>query len=395
MPKYSTIPPKADHLAFAAWAGEEWLFPSADAIRTAIAAHGGGGAVTPYAQLAFVDHNNAAAVRDGSLTSPYRSITEAQAAITTATNINRVQLLVFPGVYVENVALKPYISIRGAGRESTQIQGILTLTAPGRIELAELTLTGQLQLNSAAFADASVFDMHRVDVLGAVVVAGRGPGSDGLAWDAVRVFGGSGFMGVSLHVSNSYFYGDLDLYTGGTVPSGGNLLSVALKGVYCSGAVNAAADPGHTGTVRFWTCTLAGDVDFTNAGTALIGEFDAPSWPQGDFTVAGNPTINRLNLAVNTFTVAAGATETLYRANAGLIRAVELVVAIDIPAESRSSSLLLHAVHDGTTGYAKVSEVGATLAVVPAVGLIGADFAVTLTNNEGNPLNVRSRVIDV
>jgi len=33
MPKYSNIPPKADYLPFASWDGEEWLFPSADAIR--------------------------------------------------------------------------------------------------------------------------------------------------------------------------------------------------------------------------------------------------------------------------------------------------------------------------------------------------------------------------
>ena len=76
MPKNGCLPPKADHLAFANWAGEEWLFPSADAIHTEILANAGG--VDQFEQLRFVDHNCIAAVRDGSLSTPYQSITEAE-----------------------------------------------------------------------------------------------------------------------------------------------------------------------------------------------------------------------------------------------------------------------------------------------------------------------------
>lgn len=396
MPKHGNIPPKADYLSFPEWDGEQWLFPSADAIHDAIIAHSGG--VDPYVQLRFVDHNSAEVDRDGSLTKPYQSITEAETAIVDASLLKKYQLVVFPGVYTENVTLSPYISIRGVSKENVQIQGSLTLSGPGRVRLEDITLNGTLEADSSTYAAGISLDFDTVDILGAVSITGRGAGSDGVLINNTRMFAGVSVSGAALTVSNCFFYSTLALGTSGSVPSGANLLSTSVKSSYIGGALSITAAATHSAVVRFWESSIAGAVTLTNNGTILTAEFDTPSWPQSTFDIAGAtlPVVNRLNLAINRTEVGAAATETIFVTNKDLVRAVHMILAIEYPTGGLYSSILLHAVHNGVAAFASASEVGDQgIDMGMSVGIVGSNFQVNLQNNEAAALYVEGRFFDV
>ena len=398
MPKHGNIPPKADHLPFASWDGEQWLFPSADAIYDAIISHSGG-TIAPYEQYRFIDLNNTAAGRDGSVSNPYNSLTEAYADVTDATVLKRYQFLIFPGTYAESVTFKPYINLRGVSKEAVQLQGAYTITNPGRVLLQDLTVNGTVTVNSSGFASGTVFDMHTVDLLGAVSWAGRGAGSDGASWNYVRAYSTAALTGVAFNASNSYFYGALTLGTSGTVPSGGNLLSAAIKSSYMGGTLNISAAATHSAIARFWSSTIGGTTTLTNNGVALVAEFDAISWPQGTFNISGAtlPVVNRLNQATNKQTIAgSGGIATVFSAHKDLVRAVYVLMAIEHATASEYSSMVVHAVHNDVTARGSASEVGdRAIQARPSTGISGNQFEVYLTNNETVPITVEARIIDI
>ena len=345
-----------------------------------------------------MDHNSSAAGRDGSLTKPYQSITEALTAIADASAVKKYQLSIFPGVYAENVVLSPYVSIRGTSKENVQIQGNLTLSGPGRISLIDLTLNGTLEIDSSAYTAGVNLDLDTLDILGAIAIVGRGAGSDGILLNSVRMFAGVFISGAALTVSNSYFYSTLALGTSGSVPSAGNLLSASVKSSYIGGALTGVVAATHSAVIRFWVSTIAGATTLTNNGTALTAEFDISSWPQTTFDIAGVtlPVINRLNLAVNKTTVSAAGTETILSVNKDLIRAVHMILSIEYPTGGLYSSILLHAVHNGTNAFASASEVGDQgVDTGITVGISGSSFVVNLTNNEAADITVEGRLFDV
>jgi len=93
----------------------------------------------------------------GSVLQPYASISHALSSITDASSTKLYTILVQPGVYTENVALKPDITVEGVGvplGETTQINGNITLAASALTTSDICGIKSILVTGTSTFTDA-------------------------------------------------------------------------------------------------------------------------------------------------------------------------------------------------------------------------------------------------
>jgi hypothetical protein len=89
---------------------------------------GGGGSFAPLTTLLFVDQGYVGGGSDGSIAKPFTTITAALASIPgVPTRLKRYGIFLAPGIYPENVALRPWAFLIGQNAFITRLTGIFSL----------------------------------------------------------------------------------------------------------------------------------------------------------------------------------------------------------------------------------------------------------------------------
>lgn len=105
---------------------------------------------TPITLIRYVDKNRADTyVADGSPTKPFTTVQAAIDSITDASETNYYVVFVLPGVYEEDLSLKPWVEIAGISKEMTIVRTsaphgahTCTFTAGGEISFKNVSLGG-------------------------------------------------------------------------------------------------------------------------------------------------------------------------------------------------------------------------------------------------------------
>jgi len=144
----------------------------------------------------------------------YRTINEALESITSNTLGNRWTLLVKPGIYNEQVSLKPYVDIIGAGQglttimslnkpviiSSTEVLNNATSTEIGDVKVKDITLSMSGDVLGQAVVSASTTNLTLEDV------EVKWSGSNGIFGDGVKVTGDSSIILKDINI-NDVAYG--------------------------------------------------------------------------------------------------------------------------------------------------------------------------------------------
>jgi hypothetical protein len=81
--------------------------------------------IRPLKNVRYIasDGNDINTSTSGSIAAPFKTINYALSQITTASSTNRFELLLAPGIYNENITLKPNINITGIGDNTVTVNG--------------------------------------------------------------------------------------------------------------------------------------------------------------------------------------------------------------------------------------------------------------------------------
>lgn len=180
----------------------------------AVGGGGGGIPVPATSQQVFVAKWGNDGTGNGTMTTPYLTINHALTTILDATSVKRYEVVVFPGIYTENIAFKAFVDIVGWEPTATQgfypaeIDGTFTLGASfsgatgQETRVANLDLNGTVTLDFSAFPAANgsidVTNCNLEDAI-AFTTNNNSPGAalniyDSLIWAALTQIGGSIFL---------------------------------------------------------------------------------------------------------------------------------------------------------------------------------------------------------
>jgi len=101
----------------------------------------------PNTQIRYVDGARVDSyVEDGSDMKPFKTVQSAINSISDASNSKKYLVDIKTGVYLEDLAIKAYVSLRGESKETTKISGthLASFNTGGRIKIKDLTLGGTL-----------------------------------------------------------------------------------------------------------------------------------------------------------------------------------------------------------------------------------------------------------
>lgn len=249
-----------------------------------------GGAITT--QIIHVDKGGNDASADGSLALPYLTIQAAIDDIVDANSTRRYSVKIHPGLYTENITLKPYVSLHGESKETTRISSAsaIGISAAGRVEIRNLLIGGAININSSGFASGTVVDLIGCQVNGNITFSGRGAGSDYFQPREVYIVGNVSLTGYTSTLFDTVIVGNLTTATGGTVTNAfGETSETSGRDCYMINYTATATNPALLFSQMF---NARIDGNLTVNGDCLV-ELDTISWPIGTIATTGAPTITR------------------------------------------------------------------------------------------------------
>jgi len=256
-------------------------------------------------QVTYVAKNGNDAIADGSPDKPYLTIQAAITAITDATAGKKYSLLISPGLYSEDLVLKPYINLIGAGNESVTIStptaAGISLASGGRVQLRNLTIAGSvggIDIDATGFT-GTVLDMENVFVTNTAGVSFvANGGNDYFQIELCTINGPLYLAGANMNLNQATMVGGTTIDTAGDTNNAYGFRNFfSAQGSYFYGLV--IQDTQDTKTIgQLLYSTVEGTVTFT--GDAVVANsifmyIDSVSWPSNNATLSqsGNVVLNR------------------------------------------------------------------------------------------------------
>jgi len=245
-----------------------------------------------FEQVVYVDQGYTGTLSNGSLERPYSTFTDALNNITDATSSKRYVIYAGPGVYPEDITLKPYISLLGHGDENTKLQSITGISAYGDLSISKISITNNATIDTSSFTSPSSIELVHAQVVGNLNVLGRGAGSDTFnIWDST-IYGKTTLDGTTSDVQNNLLFGGLDTRTGGTVTNTfGELSDVNVRGGSVVGLLVEAISPD---LAHFQATNTSITGTATVDGVGATADFDVTSHPSS-LTSLNSPTVNLIS----------------------------------------------------------------------------------------------------
>lgn len=115
---------------------------------------------TPATSLVWVDgYRTDTYIEDGTISKPYKTINAALTSVTDNDYNNRYLINISPGIYIEQIVLKPYVDIKGSSRLATVITSSSgnTITAGAALSGGNCRISSLSVTNSDVAAAAAIY----------------------------------------------------------------------------------------------------------------------------------------------------------------------------------------------------------------------------------------------
>jgi hypothetical protein len=254
-----------------------------------------------YSQVIYVDKSNPNTYTEtGSIDKPFKTITAALTAITDASASKRYALIVAPGTYLEDPAirLKGWVDITSFATD-TVIIGTSDSTSvkwsnnnPGRVFIKDIGFNIGIEVlnDNPTGTSGMVFDLDNVDAP-SLVFRGRGGGRDFIQLrNDTRIASSCTIQSAATTIFDSTNIATLIMNDVGCVApdSFGSAITASIRSNYI-GAVQITATTYDIYT-DIWGSIIAGNLTITSNSPSYpcYFNYDATSYPQGTITLTGS-----------------------------------------------------------------------------------------------------------
>jgi hypothetical protein len=256
-----------------------------------------------YNQVIYVDKSNTGTyTANGSINKPYKTVASALAAITDASASKRYAIMVAPGTYSEDPAirLKGWIDITSFATDTVVIGTSNSSTIkwsnnnPGRVFLKDIGFSVGLETlnDNPTGTSGVVFDLDNVDT-SSLIFRGRGGGRDFIQLrNDTRISGSCTIQSASTTIFDSTNISNLTMNDVGCVApdSFGSAITASIRSNYI-GSISISATNFDVYT-DVWGTIIAGNLTIVSNASSYPCYFnhDATSYPQGTINLSGtNP----------------------------------------------------------------------------------------------------------
>jgi hypothetical protein len=256
-----------------------------------------------YNQVIYVDKSNTGTYTpNGSLNKPYKTIAAALAAITDASASKRYAIMIAPGTYSEDPAirLKGWIDITSFATDTVVIGTTdssrikWSNNNPGRVFIKDIGFSVGLETlnDNPTGTSGMVFDLDNVDT-SSLIFRGRGGGRDFIQLrNDTRISGSCTIQSGATTIFDSTNIANLTMNDVGCVApdSFGSAITASIRSNYI-GSISISATNFDVYT-DIWGSIIAGNLTIASNASSYPCYFnhDATSYPLGTITLSGtNP----------------------------------------------------------------------------------------------------------
>lgn len=225
----------------------------------------------------YVDGGGSDITGNGSVINPYQTISFALSQITTASPSNPFGIIVQPGIYAENIGIKPSVSISGnAIGGVTKINGNVTLdpsyTVNGDTLFSNIEIQQNVNIDFSAMGVASsTIGFNNCVVDGALDFIGAS-GQNNQLVSLTGIFNGN------IHVSSAFNVSTGNIYTGNylldSAVSNGDSNNISNADIYF-GSVTYQNTGANNTTARLMNSSVFGAMTIDGANTNLGVDVDS------------------------------------------------------------------------------------------------------------------------